>query len=105
MSKQARLGDIVNISCPHGATGIITTGSNYTYDRGKKVARLSDTVICCSCGKTGNIISGSQYTYADALKMAKVGDTCVGSCDVGAKCCPHSRTGTIVTGSDTTYTT
>jgi len=71
MSKQARLGDIVNISCPHGATGIITTGSNYTYDRGKKMAKVGDTCVgscdvgakCCPHSRTGTIVTGSDTTY------------------------------------------
>lgn len=99
MPEQARLSDLVDISCPHGATGIITTGSEFSMIDGLKCARLTDTVTCISCGQTGNIVSGSEFSMIDALKVARKGDTCVGTCDVGCKTCPHSRTGTISTGS------
>lgn len=104
MPKQARIGDTVKIDCPHGPqVGIITTGSDITYDDGLKVARITDKVICTACGKSGQIITGSEYSYADGLKRARVTDVCVGTCDLGCKTCPHDRTGTIVTGSDFTY--
>ena len=104
-SPQARVGDLVKISCPHGPQiGIITTGSELTNVDSRKKARLTDTVICTACGKSGNIVSGSFLTFCDSLKSARVGDATVGTCDIGCKSCPHSRTGEIITGSDLTFT-
>ena len=101
---QARIGDLVNISCPHGAVGMIVTGSPDKYDDGAHCARLTDVVVCLTCGQTGHIVTGSSNTYVNGLQSAKVGDMCVGTCNPGKKCCPHSRTGIIATGSPKTYT-
>ena len=105
MSEQARIGDLVEISCPHGPQiGVITTGSKYSMVDSRQQARLTDTVICTACGKSGNIISGSEFTYCDDLKSARVGDETTGTCDIGCEECPHSRTGIVKTGSPYTYT-
>jgi len=104
MKDQARKFDLVNISCPHGATGMITTGSPSVVIDGKLNARLTDIVTCLSCGQTGVIVIGSGDTYVNGLKVARVGDICFGTCNPGHRCCPHSRTGTVAQGSPKTYT-
>ena len=103
MSKQARIGDLVKISCPHGPqTGIITTGSPKTFADMRKDARLSDTVVCCACGEKGNIITGSSKTFYEGLAAARIGDATIGTCNPGCKTCPHTRSGVIITGSEHT---
>ena len=103
MPKQARIGDLVSISCPHGPqTGIIVSGSSKSFFEMISGARLSDIVVCCACGQSGNIITGSSVTFYDGLAAARIGDSCVGTCDVGCKTCPHSRSGVIITGSEHT---
>jgi len=105
MPKQARLGDVVKISCPHGTQiGIITSGSNTTYIDNLKCTRITDRVVCTTCGGSGQIISGSEYSFADKLNKAKIGDHEVGTCQWGCKRCPHSHNGVIRQGSPYTYT-
>ena len=105
MSAQARVGDLVKISCPHGPQiGIIVSGSELSITDSRKKARLTDTVTCTACGKSGNIITGSFLDFTDSLKSARVGDATIGTCDIGCDQCPHSRTGEIITGSDLTFT-
>ena len=101
MEKQARYGDKVKITCPHGIQiGIIKSGSSYSFSDSKKIARLTDVVICTTCGAKGHIITGSPYTFQDSLATARVTDKCVGTCSWGCKHCPHSRTGVIIEGSN-----
>lgn len=103
MSEQARLGDMVKISCPHGPQiGVIVSGDNYRNTDKLKTARLTDKVVCCACGQSGNIVTGSNNTFVSTLAAARVGDSTVGTCNIGCKECPHTRSGIIITGS--TYT-
>lgn len=103
--KQARLGDFVKIDCPHGPQiGVIVTGSSFSFADSRRVARLTDTVICLACGCSGHIVTGAKFSFSDSLMKARVGDKTSGTCDVGCEKCPHDRTGTIITGSDFMYT-
>lgn len=103
--KQARIGDYVLISCPHGPQiGVITTGSPYSFADSRRIARLTDVVVCLACGETGNVNVGAPFSFADSLPKARVGDKTVGTCDIGCDECPHGRTGVIITGSDYMYT-
>lgn len=104
--KQARITDMVRITCAHGKPiGHIVSGSQYSYVDRLKQARVSDKVICSKCGCEGHIITGSEYTFVDNLRAARVTDMEVGKCSPGCKKCPHSRTGKIIQGSMYTYTT
>jgi uncharacterized Zn-binding protein involved in type VI secretion len=103
MPAQARLGDYVNMNCPHGGIGMIVTGSGPKSDDGHRTARIGDTVICLSCGLSGTIVNGSPNVFTDPPNTARIGDNEVGTCDVGAPCCPHGRCGTIITGSPTVF--
>lgn len=105
MPKQARLGDTVKITCPHGTQiGVITSCSKFTFCDALGVARLTDEVVCCTCGGKGNIISGSNFTFVDVLPSARVGDDEVGTCQFGCKYCNHTHNCKIVQGSDFTFT-
>lgn len=106
MPKQARLGDLIRIDCPHGPQlGTLNKGSDTVYTDGKKSVRITDTATCNCCGETYVVVTGSDYCYADGLKLARVGDTLTGTCSFGEKCCSHGGiSAEIITGSDLVIT-
>jgi uncharacterized Zn-binding protein involved in type VI secretion len=104
--KQARLTDLVKISCPHGPQiGVITTASQFAFADSLGEARLTDEVVCTKCGAKGYIVSGADFTFVDMLKSARVRDITIGTCNPGCKTCPHGRSGEIITGSQFMFAT
>lgn len=104
MPRQARLGDKVNMNCPHGGIGIIVSGDDFTSTDTKRAARLGDTVVCQKCGKSGTIVEGSPNVFISGKNAARVGDHESGTCDPGlCEFCPHSRHGIIIEGSGTVF--
>lgn len=99
--KTARLGDQVNMNCPHSAMGTIISASPDVEANNKRVAREGDVVRCNLCGVTRNINMGqcSPDTYANGLQVARLGDPSTGICDPQYPCCPHTTTATIAEGS------
>lgn len=100
MPRVARVGDKVNMNCPHGATGTIVTGSNNIVVNGKSLARKGDTITCDLCGVSRTIDSGSPDGLANSADIARVGDPSTGTCDLKLPGCPHTTVATIATGSE-----
>ena len=103
MPAKAKIGDYVNMNCPHGGIGVIVSGSGTEGDDNEHTARLGDKVVCMTCGMSGRIINGSPNVYVDGKSAARKADSTTGTCDIGMKCCPHSRSGTIRSGSSKTF--
>jgi len=100
MPKIARVGDTVEIHCPHGGIGTITSGSSNVLSNTKSVARITDTVVCNKCGQIFKIVSGSSLVFCNTIKVARIGDTVNGTCDLHLPGCPHpGQSGEIITGS------
>lgn len=95
----ARIGDLISICCPHGAIGVIVSGSGNVIDNNIPTARLGDSTVCCICGCPGAIVSGSHDVIVNNIPTSRVGDSTSGICNVGLPCCPHGRFGTICEGS------
>ena len=102
MPAKAKIGDYVNMNCPHGGIGVIVQGSGTEGDDNEHTARLGDEVVCMSCGKSGRIVSASPNVFVDGKAAARKADSTSGMCDMGFECCPHSRSGTIRSGSSKT---
>jgi uncharacterized Zn-binding protein involved in type VI secretion len=103
MPPKARLGDQVDMRCPHGGIGTIISGSEKEADDVHRTARIGDKVQCNKCGQIGIIVKGSPNIFVDGRNAARLGDTEVGTCNPGYKCCPHSRCGIIIEGSSTVF--
>lgn len=100
----ARLGDKVNMNCPHGAYGTITSSSLNVEANDHRMAREGDEVTCDMCGVTRSINANqcSPDIYLNDRQVARVGDPSTGICNPGLGCCPHTTTATISQGSGNT---
>lgn len=102
MPRASKLGDKVNMNCPHNGIGTIISCSLDIEINGEGIARKGDVVRCDKCGKTRTIDSGSSDVEGNGLDFARVGDHSTGICDLGLPDCPHTTVATISTGSDDT---
>ena len=103
MPSVARLGDKVNMNCPHGAMGTIISCSSNIEVNGRGLARQGDTVQCDLCGITRTIDYGSPNVDGNDVDVARIHDPATGICNPGLPCCPHTTVATIATGSEDTF--
>lgn len=71
--------------CPHGRSGVISTGSNNVFTNGMKSAYVGSRVsINCPHGGSGVTTNGSKTVFINGRRACRINDgTVCSSCGVG----------------------